>query len=226
MCPKKRNSGFTVVELLVVIAILVIIAGLTVGAMRGARNHQVLEQAASQLSMVLEYAKAHAVSGGESVYLVVSDHGTEPELAALRTYTLMRDRVGQDPEMLREWIILPRDIVFAEDPYPAQGLSRDLIAMDPIETRESPFGGQQDLVTGPVRLLVEIRPDGRFYTGEVPKPEPAHLVLQKGEWYRPAAGPVFLQAHPLDAVRVHLRPRTGVTRTERILLEAEAEEVE
>ena len=214
MCPIKRNSGFTVVELLVVIAILVIIAGLTVGALGGARNHQVLEQAAAQVSMALEYAKAHAVSGGEPVYLVVADHGSEPELAALRTYTLMRNL--EEPEMLRTWTVLPRDIVFAEDP---DGLSGDLIAAAPMEVLESPFAVLPELreVTGPVRLLVEIRPDGRFYSGPEKKPEPVHLVLQRGEWYRPASGPMFLPADPLEAIRIHLRPRTGVTRAERIL---------
>lgn len=202
------RRAYTLIELLVVIVILIILAALTVSAVRGFRSHQVLEQAAARVEMLVETARTAAVARGEPVYLALADVGTVPASLTHRALILLRDL--DDPEALRDWQILPAGSRFDEDPQSAEG---DLMAMEPYDILANLEVG---LLSGPVRILLRINPDGRFQVGEGRRMESAHLTLLATDTLLGADGRLRLM-EPLDAIRIHFRALTGTTRVERLL---------
>ncbi len=198
------NRGFTLVELLVAIAIVLILSGLTFGIARSTRSNRDLAQTAVQISHALEYAKALAQSQGESVFFVVADGGSSPPEASLRAWTLLR-RIDY-PELIREWSFLPRDAFFVEDTNETG--EGDLFGepLEPIEIVAS----DDSSVSGPVRVLVEITPEGRFVGAETSAN--LRMVLQGGK--EAVDGDA---ASAALSVRLRLRPLTGVVVVERVL---------
>lgn len=219
-----NRQGFTLFELLVAVGIVVLLAGLTLGSLRASRTHQSLEQAGARLRMLTDIAAAHARSGGEPVYLAVAGHGAEPEHAAFRAHTLIRDL--DDPELLRDWEFLPPEMVFApaEDP----GVF-DLMDREPVEVLSNPFA-DDDIggVTGPVRVLIHVEPDGRFLVGRDREPKPAALTLRRGRWIEGATVNPDLEFVPwedperaaedteVNVLQIRFRPLTGVVVSERV----------
>jgi prepilin-type N-terminal cleavage/methylation domain-containing protein len=208
------NRGFTLVELLVAIAIVLILSALSFGITRATRTNRDLAQSAVQISHALEYAKALAQSQGESVFFVVADEGeddegeeTSPPEAALRAWTLLRriEDPDENPELIREWSYLPKKAFFVEDTI-EQG-EGDLLG-EPLE----PFlivASDDSSVSGPVRVLVEITPEGRFVGSSTAN---LRMVLQGG------IGDEDEEAVPgALSVRLRLRPLTGVVVVERVL---------
>lgn len=209
------KNAYTLVEMLVVIAIVVILAALTVGTLRATRTHQVLEQSAGKIELLLESAKAHAVTHGVSVLLVTPAPESSPGGIGLRAFTLVREQDGHI-ERLRDWDALPRGIALAPDPHLPDGdLMADALREVPAPVPDA--GNGPNLPTGPLRVLVEVSPGGRFYTGTDPRPRPAHITLARGEWFSDATGTWrFDNGGAVDAMRVHLRPLTGMTQSERV----------
>lgn len=222
MNTSEFRKAFTVVELLVVTVILLLLAGMTLGSLRGMRDHQILEQHADSFSRMLAYGQAEALAGGDPVYLAVTVPPSDPASASYRAYTLIRVRGG--PELLKDWQLLPRGVFFAPDPVPdpdrvdlldAPVFDRLTVSPD-LFPAHVPFSGE-------VALWVMMMPDGGFYTLQdehslVPALQNAGIVLQTGTWFRDTTGEdSFAAEEPVDAVRIRLRPRTGRTRVERIL---------
>jgi len=204
----SARRGYTLIELLVVIVILMILAGLTVGSLLASRSHQLLEQSAARIELLLDSARAAAVAEGVPVFLAVAGPGSSPAGIEFRALILLRNR--DEPVALRDWQILQPGLRLMEDPSEADG---DLLRMDPIERIEDFSTGE---ISGPVLLLVEVGPDGRFRVGEPRRSESAHLVLQR-ILNRPDSHGNPVPVDPLDALRLRFRPLTGGTRVERIL---------
>lgn len=212
---ENQKHAYTLVEMMVVIAILVILSAVTLGSLRASRGHQVLEQAAGNLELLLESAKAHAVTHGVSVLLVAPEPANSPGQMGFRALTLVRDEEGRFAR-IREWKVLPHGIALAPDPFLPDG---DLLRSDPRQVAGiSPEEGDGSVFpAGPYRVLVEVSPAGRFFTGPEALPRPGHLALARGEWFRDATGDWrFDNGGTVDAVRVHLRPLTGITQSERV----------
>jgi prepilin-type N-terminal cleavage/methylation domain-containing protein len=207
------SKGFSLIEMLVVISIVLLLSGLTLGALRASRTHQVINQAAAKLVMLVELAKGVAVSERESVYLVIADMGAEPKGSPMRAYTFIKNL--QQPEILHHWQFLPKDVVFAGDPTAPD---MDLMTEAPIQILENTFIDEADgsLVTGRVRVLVEIRPDGTFYTGTPPAAQSCSLLLDRGSWISDAALNAYFapdEKAPEDQKRIVFRPLTGVVKS-------------
>lgn len=212
MFSSDSSKGFSLIEMLVVISIVLLLSGLTLGALRASRTHQVIDQAAAKLVMLVELAKGVAVSEREPVYLVIADLGAAPKGAPMRSYTLIKDL--DDPQLLHHWQFLPKDVVFAED---ASTPSLDLISESdpPIRLIENAFidNVEESIVSGKLRVLLEIRPEGTFLSGETREAKMVTLLLERGYWTADAA----LNSHyakdleaPNDQIRIEFRPLSGV----------------
>ncbi len=205
------SLGYSLIELLVVISVVLLLSGLTAGGIRAMRSHQVLNQAAARLEMLLELGQALAMSEGESVYLIIADHASEPEGVQMRAYTLIK---GLSLELQHNWQFLPEKVVFAQDDSSPEV---DLLGQEPLGIMESTAW---EPVVGSMRILLEMTPEGTFRTGMDGEYQSASLLIERGRWsqkglsweYSPQYE--YEQGIPHDAVRLFFRPRTGVIQME------------
>ena len=201
------SKGFSLIEMLVVISIVLLLSGLTLGALRASRTHQVINQAAYRLVMLIELAQGMAVSLNEPVYLVIADLKSKPDGVPMRAYTFIKDL--EDPQLLHHWQFLPKDVVFAED---KNAPDVDLISADAIPGIE--IGEVQDsIVEGQIRVLVEMLPDGSFRSGEPLTHQNASILLERGDWL---ADSKYYSKKDLEQYRILIRPRTGVLVVEEV----------
>jgi prepilin-type N-terminal cleavage/methylation domain-containing protein len=207
----SHKRAFTLIELLMVIVILMILAGMTLSVLRGFRSHQVLEQAAARVEMLVETARTAALVHGEPIYLGLAyEYYTPPEYA-FRALVLFRNL--ETPDLLMDWQLLPAGIFFREDPL---GIEKDLLKNESI-VPEAPNKLFPPEISGPVLILLRINPDGRFQLGKNGKMESASLTLLSTEPTRLDTNGRPAAAEPLDAIRIDFRPLTGTTRVERLL---------
>ncbi|MDF3130086.1 prepilin-type N-terminal cleavage/methylation domain-containing protein [Kiritimatiellaeota bacterium B1221] len=206
------SSGFSLIELLVVISVVLLLSGLTAGGLRAMRSHQVLNQAAARLEMLLELGQGLAMSEGESVYLIIADHDSEPDGVQMRAYTLIKNL--SDSEWVHTWQFLPEHVVFARDEDTS---AVDLLGQPPLETIES---SAWEPVVGALRVLLEMTPEGTFRSGQDADYQSASLLLERGHWSARGLGWEYSPQHeyetkvPYDAVRLQFRPRTGIIQME------------
>jgi len=214
MKPPRAKMGFSLIEVLVVLGLVTVLSGITVASMRQGRQQQILEFAAARVQRTLEFARALAMAEGVPVHFVVAWSDMQPPGAAFKGYALYR---GGDPnDRIQPWHLLPKEIHFAADPREGAG---DLW-LDPGFADLAVGGGAEDTadgISGTARVWVVAKPDGRFYAGAADQAVPAHLALVRGRGHHGGGGVwSFDPASPRDAVRVRLRPLSGLTRQERI----------
>jgi prepilin-type N-terminal cleavage/methylation domain-containing protein len=213
MKPLRAKMGFSLIEILVVLGIATVLAGITVATMRSGASQQIPEFAAARVQRTLENARALAMSQGQSVFFVVASSESVPATAAYIAYALYRD--GSPPQLAQAWSFLPREYFFVADP---EGGAEDLGTRTDLPTLDAGAGTVEDAVSGTVRVWVVAKPDGRFYPGNESQPNPCHLVLAQGKGFLDTTGSLrFVPAPEDNAIRVRVRPLSGLTRQERIL---------
>lgn len=213
-CPSDSAKGFSLIEMLVALSIVLLLSGLTLGAMRASGRSLVVRQAAARLVMQIELAQGVAASTLEPVYLVLADLGSEPAGAPMRAYSLLKN--PPQPEWILHWQFLPKELVFAFD---TQSAGADLIRESPLQYISSDFPDQGEMfpVNGRLRVLLEILPDGRYRSGAARAARPCSLLLARGRWTMDAAlNPHFVpeKGGASDQVRILFRPLTGVVKAE------------
>lgn len=205
-----KSHGFTLFELLVAISILLLLSSLLLVGLSSVKNHQVLDQAAARLVMMITLAQETALSENEPVYLVISDEDSLPAGVPLRSYTFIKNL--QDPQLLHHWQFLPKDVYFREDP---EGSEVDLMNLNPIEVIEDAFfdEAQGSQVTGDIRVLVEMTPESTFLSGPDRRPLSVSILLD-----RSFSSDVDEEESPeFEQFRISFRPLSGMVRLEEVL---------
>lgn len=120
---RGRRGAFTLIEMLLVVGIIGLMLGIAIPFFQGIGQGTRLDAATRELHYTLLFARQHAITRRERVFVVFPNTDTAVpgvSVAAYRSYAVCTTN-----EFIREWAFLPPEVVF--DPnYPNPGSANNL----------------------------------------------------------------------------------------------------